>query len=288
MKLELKQEKSYNLILNLDILKDYHVDAELMHKWQEKRNRENEDENEKVDLSSYGFVATYWLNDVDIEEEIDLLFDETIFCRAITTDERSELKNSLMFFCFELEKDLLNKVYNDKDYLQLIAIGKKIISIQNKKLTELTINRIAINDKKIAAEIIDVTCNLLRDKFIDCAIYTRYKDIRTIDDIIDFTGTFKSSNETTHLEILGYWALLIQTYLHNQQLLISKDDTVMNINRRTEFPLTTAQSDFIYALMNIFNHLTARKRQFVNANAFVRSCIEKCNALHSQSDDNLK
>lgn len=286
MKLDLKQETSYNLTLNLEILKHYHVDAELMHKWQNKRN--NESEAQKVDLTSYPFVSTYWLNDVNVDEEIELLFNETKFCRAITIDEKIELKNSLMFFCFELEKDLLNKIFNDEDYLQLITIGNKIISIQSKKLTEITVNRIAINDRKIASEIVSLTCNLLRDKFVKCAKYTRYKNLYTIDDIIEFTETFKLSNETIHLEILGYWALLIQTYLHNQQLLVSKDDTAMNINRRTEFPLTTAQSDFIYTLMDIFNHLTLRKREFVNANAFIRKCIEKCNALNSQSNDKLK
>ncbi|GGE67876.1 hypothetical protein EV200_108202 [Pedobacter psychrotolerans] len=273
---------SYNLTLNLEVLREYHVDAQLMYDWGSKSN--------DTDLKFYPYLVTFYLNDLmDIDKQVTLLIDNVKLSTPIDQSKKIEFLNSLMYLCFELEKELLSTAFNDEDFLQLIKIGKKIQRIQEKELSQFSINRIMLDDEKIAKSVRDIACKLLLHKFKACAKHTRYNKISSINEVINFVNGFKVSNESIHLSILGHWADLIQAYLHNGRYLISIDKTKLNTKNKKQFPLTVQQSDFIYSLFELFNFLTPRNRETFSTNAYIRNCISKFEeSLIAESTDDLK
>jgi hypothetical protein len=257
---------SYNLTLNLEVLKDYHIDAELMYNWGVN--------SPSVDLNNYNYKVVYYLNNTkNIDKEVNIIIENTKFNKPLNKPQLNELRNCLMYFCFELEKELLSTMFNDEDYLKLVQIGKKITQIKSKQLCDLKINGIRMEDIEIANKVIELTCDSLLDKFIKLAKYTRFIDIKSIEQVDQFVNEFNIANESLHLQILGSWAELIQTFLHNQSFIISVDKTNLNLERKSDFPLTNEQSKLIYNLFELFNLTTPRKKEVVNPNLYIRNCI---------------
>ncbi|QIL38102.1 hypothetical protein G7074_01695 [Pedobacter sp. HDW13] len=269
MKLDFYPEVyTYDLILNINVLKVYSVDAELMYNWSANTPA--------VDLNNYNYKAVYYLNNIqNIDKEVDIVIENVKFDKPLNKLQRNELRNELMYFCFELEKELLSTVFNDEDYLKLASIGKKITQIKSKQLCDLTINRIKIEDEKIANKVVELTCDSLLAKFIKLAKQTRFKDINSVEEVEHFVNHFNIANESIHLEVLGSWSELIQTFLHNESLIISDDKTNLNQGRKSDFPLTNEQSKLIYNLFDLFNLNTPRPKDALNHNFYIRNCINK-------------
>lgn len=258
---------TYDLYLNLSVLKDYHIDAKLMHGWNKEKT---------PDLTKCFFQVTYYLNNnKSIDKDVNSIIADVKFNESLDELEKAELRNSLMFFCFEAEKELRSTVFNDEDYSQLAEIGEQIKKIQEMKPSKLTVSRIAINDKDISLKIVEYTCDLLLEKFKMYAMFTKFKDITSIDEVMSFADEFKEATELAHLEILGQWAHIIQTYLHNKNYIKSIDNSHLNQNRRSEFPLTNEQSKLIYSLFEIYNFLTPRKKDSASHYHYIRNCIDK-------------
>lgn len=262
---------SYDLFLNLEVLKKYHIDAELMHRWNKKSGITN--------LKRAHYKVTFYLNNIkQIDADLRDIISNTKFSNVQlqNDDERQkELANSLMYLCNETEKDLRSTLFNDEDYQELLKLSNKINKILSKEISDLTVNRIALEDVTIAKDIQSLTIDSLSNKFIRLAKSTRYNYICTLDQVLSFEKEFKEANETTHLEILGYWADIIQAYLHNEEFMLSIDNTKLNKNRKTDFPLTNEQSNLIYQLFDLFNLKTKRKKEAYTSNFYVRNCIKK-------------
>lgn len=257
---------SYDLFLNLEVLKDYSAEANVIYKFATRANHPH--------LNQFPYQTTYYFNENgDMGESLKAHIENTSFNIKLSRKQQNELWNTLMFLCYEIEVELLNILLSDQDHLKLIAIGNKIIKIQHKKLSGVTVNRISLDDEVIENKVIQHTCGLLAEKFVKRAVFTPFRELKTIEEIIEFTNNFKKVNETVELQVLGSGADMIQTYLHNEGLIISKDNTKLNLDNKSEFPLTNEQCEFIYFLFEIFKLLTPRKKTGFNANLYIRNCI---------------
>ena len=264
--LEERYSNTYSLNLDLSILKDYDEEVEVLYKWAIK-NKEN-------DLTDFSYSVEFNLSsELYLDNKIRKLVEYKNKL-GVPKNTVKVIADTIIFFCYRAETELLSTFFKETEFNELYVIARKLYVLSYKTLSNLTISQLPIEDIDISKKILKLASDMLLEKFVRCAKFTRYRYIQSIDDVLAFYEDHSKANEATHLQTLGYWASLIQQYLHNCKFMLSVDNTNLNINKRTKIPLTNDQSELIYNSFKYFNLLTPRKRENPNYNLYLRNCIK--------------